>query len=69
MSEIALPRFLIAGEFINFKYRLGNRDLFKGIGTVSGAGRYLADGYGRDDLLECFAPVIENLPEKMRSPV
>lgn len=61
--------YTVIGDLINFKHRLGNRDLFKGIGKVPGVGRYLAEGYGRDELLECFAPVIENLPEKMRSPV
>ncbi len=59
----------VVGELIRFKHHLGLPGLFKGIGKVPGVGRYLASGYGRDALVECFAPVISKLPEAMRSPV
>ena len=61
--------YAVVGELMRFKHHLGMPDLFEGIGKVPGVGRYLASGYGRDDLIECFAPVISKLPEAMRSPV
>jgi hypothetical protein len=38
---------------------------FTGLGSVPGKSqRYLADGYGIKDLIECFAPVAEKIPGK-----
>jgi len=43
---------------------------FSGIGMVPAKDqRTLADGYGRDDLLACYAPMIERFPEASRAPV
>ena len=56
----------VVGMLIDAKHRLRIPDLFDGLGKVPGNGRFLAGGYGRDDLLRCFDPVLSNLPGDLR---
>lgn len=58
--------YAVVSSLIDMKHHLGLADLFSGIGKVPGCGRYLADGYTKDRLIECYAPVLANLPEKCR---
>lgn len=56
-------------ELVRLKWDFGILDLFAGIGMVPGRGRYLANGYGADDLIACYAPVAARLPPQCRERV